>query len=289
MSKDLKKLDQRESKQESDQLTEASMAVQALTERTLFGAKPRPQSDSPRIILALDCTSSMDEFIEERKITPEAATIIADALFAKAAGLQVQLAYFRGDDQSAKQPRQLRVSNKWYTTPEELARAIAAIEHWPGWTQHCRLLRHVAEEAEKHAIQQVIVLTDAFERQTPGRPHGDDFKAAQVHAQRCADFGTKIVFGYKGTIQGGCPLDRAGVNAERAFRDIASESGGACFLFNPATLAERFGELASQAALAAKGDTAAAKLQLQHFQTIPFDMQTNVVGAQVPRCKTGED
>jgi hypothetical protein len=41
------------------------------TEASLFGVKPRPRAggDRPRIILGLDCTSSMGEYIKERKIT----------------------------------------------------------------------------------------------------------------------------------------------------------------------------------------------------------------------------
>ena len=230
----------------------------------------------------------MGEFIEARRITPEAAATMANALFAKAgpAGLEVQLAYFRGDgDQSSKQPRQFRISNKWYTAPEELAHAIAAIEHWPGWTQHCPLLRHAVAEAKKQAIQELVIISDAFEERTPRRPQGDDLLAARVHARRLRDLGVKIFVGYKGTIRGGCPLDRAGVSAEQAFRDIAEENGGACFLLNPAELAERFGEMATQAELAAKGDAVGAEALLEHFRTVPFEMP--VVGEKVPNAKCG--
>jgi hypothetical protein len=269
--------------------TEVVEATHALAERMLFGAEPRPQpvQGRPRIILALDCTVSMGEFIEARKITLEAATTIANALFRKAGseGLEVRLAFFRGDDRSPKQPRQLQFSNKWYTAPEELARAIAAIDHWPGWTQHCRLLRRVAEEAERLAIRELVIITDAFEERTPLRPAGDDLLAARVHARRLRDLGVKIVAGYKGTIRGGCPLDRAGVSAEQAFRDITDENGGYCFLFNPADLAERFDEIAAQAALVAKGDTAGAQVLLEHLRAVPFEMEANVVGEQVPSTK----
>lgn len=51
--------------------------------------------------------------------------------------------------------RQFQVSNNWYTTPVELARAIAAVEHWPGWTQHYRLLRYAVAEAEKDSVQEL--------------------------------------------------------------------------------------------------------------------------------------
>jgi hypothetical protein len=271
--------------------TEVDEATHALAERMLFGTEPRPQpvQDCPRIILALDCTSSMGEFIEARRITPEAAATIANALFGKVgrAGLEVQLAYFRGngDEQSSKQPRQFRVSKKWYSTPEELAHAIAAVEHWPGWTQHCRLLRHAFAEAEKHAVQELVIISDAFEERTPLRPEGDDLLAARVHARRLRDLGVKIVAGYKGTIRGGCPLDRAGVSAEQAFRDITEENDGRCFLLNAADLAERFGEIATQAVLVAKGDTTGAQVLLEQLRAVRFEMKTNMVGEQVPSAK----
>jgi hypothetical protein len=265
--------------------TEVDEATRALAEMMLFGTEPRPQpvQGRPRIILALDCTG---EYIEARKITLEAATTMANALFRKAGseGLEVRLAFFRGDDRSQKQPRQLQFSNKWYTAPEELARAIAAIDHWPGWTQHCRL-RRVVEEAERLAIQELVIITDAFEERTPLRPQGDDLVAARVHARRLRDLGVKIVAGYKGTIRGGCPLDRAGMSAEQAFRDITAENGGYCFLVNTEELAGQFGEIATQAELMAKGDAVGAQLQLEHLRAVPFEMETNVVDEQVPNAK----
>jgi hypothetical protein len=274
---------------EQSETTEVDEARHALAERMLFGteALPQPVQGRPRIILALDCTVSMGEFMEVRKITPKAASTVANALFAKAgpAGLEVLLAYFRGDDKSSKQPRQFRVSNKWYITPDELAHAIAAVEHWPGWTQHCRVLRHAVSVAEKQAVQELVIVSDAFEEQTPLRPQGDDLVAARVHALRLRDLGVKIVFGYKGTIRGGCPLNRAGVSAEQAFRAIAEENGGACFLLNPADLAERFSEIAAQASLAAKGDAVGARALLEHFRAVPFEMEMNVVGEQTPNAK----
>ena len=280
---------EQKAKSAQTEATEVVEAAHALAQRMLFGTEPRPQpvQGRPRIILALDCTVSMGEYIEARKITLEAATTMANALFRKAGseGLEVRLAFFRGDDRSPKQPRQLQFSNKWYTAPEELARAIAAIDHWPGWTQHCRVLRHAFAEAEKQAVQELVMITDAFEERTPLRPEGDDLLAARVHARRLRDLGVKIVAGYKGTIRGGCPLDRAGVSAEQAFRDITDENGGYCFLLNPKELAERFSDVATQAALVAKGDTAGAQVLLEHLRAVPFEMETNVVGEQVPSTK----
>jgi hypothetical protein len=216
---DITRSEQAKTKQARTKQTEVERAQEAWAESMLFGSSTRPQhAGPPRIILGLDCTSSMDEYIEARNITPEAAATIANRLFAGAgsAGLQVQLAYFRGDDRFPEQPRQL-VFDGWYATPETLARALAAIEHWPGWTQHCALLRHAVAVAEKQAVQQVVIISDAFERQTPQRPDGDDLMAARVQAARLRQLGVTVIVGYKGTIVGACPFDRAGKHAERDF------------------------------------------------------------------------
>jgi len=294
---ELTRSEQARTKLKEAQQTEVDAGKKALAKRMLFGAasRPQPAQGPARIILGLDCTSSMGEYLEERRITPEAASAMARGLFAKAGpeGLAVQLAFFRGDLRSPKQSRQFRVSSaitrsgtraiKWYTTPEELARAITAIEHWPGWTQHCRLLRHAVAEAEMQAIAAVVILSDAFEQQTPLRPEGDDLVAARVQAGRLRELGVKIVVGYKGTIQGGCPLDRAGVGAERAFGDITRENGGYCFPLSEAELRDRFCQIAEHALLTAHGNTTAAQLLLEHLQAIPFEM---TVAEPVPstRC-----
>ena len=277
--KDLKQPNQTE----ADARTEVDRAQDALAEAMLFGepARKPPAQGLARIILGLDCTSSMDEYIPARKITPEAATTIAQSLFAGRSGLQVQLAYFRGDDGSAKHPRQFHAPDKWYTEPTELARAITAIEHWPGWTQHCRLLRHAVAEAEKHSIQSLVIVSDAFEQRTPLRPQGDDLEAARVHARRLRGLGVQIIAAFKGVIRGGCPLNRAGIDADRAFREIVDENGYT-FLFEPNELAERFSEIATAATLAAKGDAPGAQALLEHLRTVPFDM---VVGEQVAKAK----
>jgi len=261
--------------------TEVDEAASALMKRMLFGAEPQSSvPDHPRIILAVDATSSMGEYLLARKLTLEAASDLAAGLFAKAgsAGLQVKLAYFRGDDQFPKQPRQLCFSKKWYGNAEELARAIAGIEHQPGWTQHCRLLREVIEEVQKCAVQELIIFSDAFEQRTPLRPQSDDLQAARVHAKRLRDLGVTLSFGFGGIIRGGCPLDRAGVNAKEAFHNIAEANGGAVFLFDPAQLNQRFSEIAERAMRVVKGDAIGAQLLLEYLRTIEFDF---VVGEQV--------
>jgi hypothetical protein len=278
-------------KQKTGASTEADMAVHSIAEQMLFGAEPTQSvGGPPSIMLILDCTISMGEWLPERPITPEMARTMADAMFAKGgAGLRVKLAYFRGDGEEgvSKKPRQLHALD-WYETPEDLARAIAGIEHWHGWSQICGALRYAADVAKKEPVHEVVIVSDAFETKNKRRPLGDDLQAARVQAERLRALGATLSFAYPGTIVGGCPLDRAGIRVEEAFRSIAEANGGAAFVFNAKTIADRLGSLAGQAALAAKGDTAGAQLQLEHFQSIPFTVEANVVGAQVPRCATTE-
>jgi hypothetical protein len=176
----------------------------------------------------------------------------------------VQLVYFRGSE--------LRTSDQWYTSAEALTQAIISVEHKSGWTQHCRLMRHAVAEAEKQAIQELVIVSDAFEERTPLRPDGDDLVAAGVHAERLRELGVKIAIGYKGTIRGGCPLNRAGLSAEQAFRTIAQANGGYCFLLKAADIAKRFGEIGAQAKTMAEGDAAGAQRLLEHIRSIPFEM-----------------
>ena len=166
----------------------------------MLGIAPKQQHGPARVILIIDATTSMGEWLPDRRITPEDARSIAEAVCQP--GVQVQLCYFRGDGE-------FHVEEEWCTNPEALARGIEEIEPLPGWTQHCVALRHAISEAEKQAVQQVVVITDAFERQTSRRPNGDDLKAAMIYAQRLRDLGGTLSYGYRGTISGGYPLTAA--------------------------------------------------------------------------------
>jgi hypothetical protein len=190
-------------------------------------------------------------------------------MFAAAAGLQVQIVSFRG------QP------SKWFTNPEEAAQWIASIKHEPGWTQHKKVFEHIIREAKEKPIHAAIVLTDAVELRGRGNPDGDVMEDLAKNAMRMKRLGCTVNFGYKGTIKGGCPIDRAGPHAEQRIKELAEDGGGCSFLYDPANpeFAKRFGEIATQAALAARGDAAGAQLLLEHRLAVPFEV--NVVGEVV--------
>jgi VWA domain containing CoxE-like protein len=234
--------------------------------------RPRPL----RIVVVVDATTSMREYLPGRRVTLEAARETLRAMFVAASQLEVQVVYFRDDECRA---------SKWFTDPEEAARTIADIEHRPGWTQHERAFRHIIREATKQPIHAVVVLTDAVELRGPGNPNGDDFEALCKDAMRLRRLSCTVTFAYKGSVPNGCPIDRAGPHAEQRIQEIANDNGGCFFLYNPADpkLAKRFGEIATQASLGAKGDGAGAQALLQHLRAVPFEM--NAVGEQVPTGK----
>ena len=76
------KSEQAKTKEAGTKQTEVERAQRALAESMLFGARTPPQqAGPPRIILGLDCTSSMGEYVEARHIAPEVAATIANGLF----------------------------------------------------------------------------------------------------------------------------------------------------------------------------------------------------------------
>ncbi len=249
-------------------------------------ARARRLDGPPRVVIALDATTSMGEYLPERKLMIEAARAIAYPMFEKIGpGGLAQVVFFRGADEMQ--------ATQWLSNPEVVARAIAKVEHKGGWTQHNRTLAHVIREAEKHPIDEVVVISDAFEQRREHRPNGDILDDAIDQAAQLRALGVNLSIGYKGTVPGGCPLDRAGPSAEEAFYRIAKANGGSCFVFNPkkaGAAAKRFGEIAAHAALKVKGDTAGAQVMLEHLQSVPFDMGAVEVDDVVPirKCEQHE-
>jgi hypothetical protein len=248
-------------------------------------ARARRPAGPPRVAIILDATTSMGEYLPERKLTIEAARAIAYPMFEKIGpGGLAQVVFFRGADELQ--------ATQWLPNPESLARAIAKIEHKAGWTQHNRALAHVIREAEKHPIDEALDISDAFEQRTPLRPNGDELANAIDQAAQLRALGVNLSIGYKGTVRNGCPLDRAGPDAEEAFYRIAKANGGSCFVFNPkkaGAAVKELGEIAAHAALKVKGDTAGAQAMLEHLHSVPFDMGAVEVDDVVPLRKCGEE
>ncbi len=257
--------------------------LEAMLKGKVAQAKRKP--GSPRVIISLDATSSMGEFLPSRKLDLEAFLALVLPMFEKAgaAGLEVRFIYFRGDDRFGN--REWGVS-RWFRDPQELARAMVAVKPMAGWTQHNRVFERVIREAEERPIQEFLIISDAFEQRGPRRPGGDNLEDARMQAAQLRALGVNVTVAYRGTITGGCPLDRAGPAAEECFRDIVKENDGSIFLLDPAKLpelAEHIAQVAAHAELRAKGDEAAAKVLLGYMQSVAFTMDP--VGEQVPNAK----
>jgi hypothetical protein len=242
---------------------------------TALDDDPAVRPGPPRAVVVVDDTISMGEYLPERKVTLEGARRSMRAMFAGAAGLQVQVISFRGEP------------SKWFTDPEEAAQWIAGIKHTPGWTQHGKAFVHIIREATKQPIHAAVVFTDAVELRGPRNPDGDVLENLGKDAMRMKRLGCTVTFAYKGSIENGCPIDRAGPHAWQRIQEIAEDGNGCAFVYNPADPEadlKRFSEIATQAARAAKGDTVGAKqLLLEHHEAVPFEM--TVVGEQVPSAK----
>jgi hypothetical protein len=245
-------------------------------------AQSKRPAGVPRVVIEIDATSSMGEYLPERKLTLAAARAVVCPIFEKLGpGGLAQFVYFRGADECK--------ASKWFSDPEAMARAMTAVEHRGGWTQHNRVLEYVIREAEKHPIHELLLLTDAFERRLPRRPDGDVLEDAIVQAAQLRALGVNITIGYKGSIRS-CPLDRAGPEAEQDLAAIAKSNGGTCFLFNPkkaAAAAQRLAEVAAHAVVKVSGDGAGAQRVLEHMQSVPFDMGV-AVDDEVPIKRCGE-
>ncbi len=142
-----------------------------------------------------------------------------------------------------------------------------------------------ADDMRRQVLEALLVAVSNVYKQVSLRPQGDDLEAARIHACRLHGLGVQIIAGFKGVIRGGCPLNRAGIDAERAFREIVDQNDY-CFLLDPAKLAERFREVANAATLAVKGDAGGAQALLEHLRTVPFDMLVGEVANA--KCKSTE-
>jgi hypothetical protein len=253
-------------------LTQARM-VAALDDSPVLSPGP------PRYVVVVDATVSVGEYLPHRKVTLEAAREIVRPLF-EVSGTQVRVLYFRG-------PNECQAS-KWFTDSEQAARTIAGIQHESGWTQHGKAFRHIIGAAKKQPIHAAVVLTDAVELRGPTNEGGDVWDDLCKDAIRLKRLGCRITFLYKGTIAGGCPIDRAGPHAEQRIRELAADNEGAVILYNPANseFAKQLAEVAVEAGLRAKGDATGAGRLIEHLRAVPF--QLDAVGDQVlvGKCET---
>ena len=162
-------------------------------------------------------------------------------MFREAAGLSLQLIYFRGKAECR--------ASRWITQPEHLAGLMEKIECRMGRTQIGKVLAHAKREAATSKVAGLIFIGDACEESV------DELSAGAAELKRLG----VAAFMFQESD------DRA---VERVFREVASVTRGAYCRFD-AGAARQLGELlravavfatGGLAALAARKDEAAVKL-----------------------------
>jgi hypothetical protein len=190
-----------------------------------------------RIIFALDATHS-------RQPTWDTACHLQAEMFrevATAGGLEVQLVYYRGEDQCA--------ASRWTTDTNRLTKIMTGIACRAGHTQLRKVLVHAQKETRLLKVGALIFIGDAFEEEPD---------EVIPEARELGRLGVPAFMFQEGD-------DR---KVEQVFREITSVTKGAYCRFDPGAarqLAELLRAVAvfatsGVAALAARSDASAVKL-----------------------------
>jgi hypothetical protein len=101
-----------------------------------------------RIILAIDATAS-------RQPAWDVAVKLQSEMFKAASGLDVQLVYYRGDDEC--------VASRWMSDARSLVSIMTSVMCRAGHTQIGRVLMHAAKEHRTRPVDALIIISDACE------------------------------------------------------------------------------------------------------------------------------
>jgi hypothetical protein len=122
------------------------VTIQARPRVEAFLARVNPVRG--RLVFALDATAS-------RQPTWDTAAKLQAEMFNAAAGLDVQLVYFRGWNEC--------VASRWLTDAKSLADIMSTITCRGGPTQIGRVLTHVRKEHQRRKVDALVLISDAFE------------------------------------------------------------------------------------------------------------------------------
>lgn len=174
-----------------------------------------------RLIFAMDATMSRQPTWDQALQTQ--AEMFLEA--GKIGGLDVQLVYFRGFNESR--------SSKWVSDPQSLARLMTKVECRGGNTQIGRILKHIRREGGKNRVNAVVYVGDAMEENID---------------QLCQTAGEIGLLGVPMFMfqEGGDMI------TERSFREIARLTRGAYCRFDRSS-AKQLRELLSAVAVYAAG------------------------------------
>jgi hypothetical protein len=175
-----------------------------------------------RLIFALDATAS-------RRLAWDAASSLTASMLREAGGLDVQLAYFRGE-------KEVRASG-WVSDADRLVKLMAKVDCEAGVTQLERILVHAQKETAKLQVNALVFIGDAMEENP------------DVLIKRAAELGR---------LKTPCFLFQEGSdpNVQRAFQDIAAATSGAFAKFDTGAT-RHLGELLQAVGRYATGGLAA--------------------------------
>jgi hypothetical protein len=181
-----------------------------------------------RLIFALDATAS------RQPAWDIACQIQAEMFRAVAAGLSVQLVYYRGLSECC--------SSRWTSQPEHLAALMERIDCRMGHTQIGKILAHASRETQILKVQALAFVGDAIEEDPDTLSHD---------AAELGRLGVPAFMFQEGT----------GREVERVFREIAYLTHGAYCRFEPGAARQLAELLRAVAIYAAGGMTALASRQ----------------------------
>ena len=174
-----------------------------------------------RLIFAMDATMS-------REPTWDMALALQADMFKavkNVGGLDVQLVFFRGAGECR--------ASKWVSDPDALARLMTTVRCHGGYTQIGKVLSHARRETERRKVSAMVYVGDCMEEEV------DDL---------CARAGELALLGLPAFLF----QEGADGRAERAFREIARLTKGACCRFDAGS-ARQLRELLSAVAVYAAG------------------------------------
>jgi hypothetical protein len=175
-----------------------------------------------RLIFALDATMS-------RQPSWDLAATLTAGMFREAGGLDLQLAYFRGE-------KELRASS-WASDADRLVKMMAKIGCEAGGTQLERLLVHAQKETAKLQVNALVFIGDAME---------ENPDVLTTQARELGKLGVRAFLFQEG----------ADPDVQRVFQDIAASTSGAYAKFD-AGAAKQLGELLQAVARYVTGGMAA--------------------------------
>jgi hypothetical protein len=177
-----------------------------------------------RVILALDATGS-------RSATWDMSANLTASMIKEAAGLELQIAYYRGVDE-------VRASG-WVSDPARLVNMMTRVQCASGATQIGRILDHAIKETGRSPVNALVFIGDCAEE-------SPDMLLSR--ARELGKAGVKAFMFQEGN----------DALAKKVFEDIAASTGGAYGAFDSGAAKQLGGLLSAIAAFATGGVQALA-------------------------------